>query len=221
MRKIFSLLLVFFIAANVYCSVNNIGLGDRLSNQLINIGINPYIVILIIAMLPIIELRGAIPTGILFLQLNPIFVVLISIIGNMLPIFFILFLFKFFEKILRKIKIFDRFFDWLFKRTLAKSKDIEQYQELGLMIFVAIPLPMTGAWTGALIAYLLKLSYIKSLIYIFLGVLIASTVVSIFTLILTNFSLIWQIIISILFISLIVIISLMLSFIAKKNKKII
>jgi uncharacterized membrane protein len=194
-------------------------LGDRLSSQLINIGINPYIVVLIIAILPIIELRGAIPTGILFLHLNPVLVVLISIIGNMLPIFFILFLFKFFEKLLRKIKIFDKFFDWLFKRTLAKSKDIEQYQELGLMIFVAIPLPMTGAWTGALAAYLLNLSYIKSLVYIFFGVLIASAIVSVFTLILTNFTLIWQIIITILFIILIVVISIILSFIAKKTKK--
>ncbi|HQB61681.1 MAG TPA: small multi-drug export protein, partial [Spirochaetota bacterium] len=102
-------------------------------------------------------------------------------IGNMIPIFFVLFLFKYVEKFLRRFKVFDVFFDKLFARTIAKSKSVEEFQELGLAFFVAIPLPVTGAWTGSLIAYLLKLSYLKSIFFIFLGVVCAGAIVSVIT----------------------------------------
>ena len=160
---------------------NKANIGIKVTNFLLEKGINPYFVIVIISMLPIIELRGSIPIGILFLNLNWIPVIIFSIIGNMLPIFFILLFFQFIEKILRKFSFFNKFFDWLFKKTLSKGKSIEKYKELGLMFFVGIPLPFTGAWTGSLIAYLLKLSYIKSIIFIFLGVISATIIVTILT----------------------------------------
>lgn len=156
--------------------------GAKIANWFINIGINPYLVVFLIAMLPIVELRGAIPVGILFLKLQWVYVILFSIIGNILPIFLILFLFGAFEKLARHIPILNKFLDWLFKRTMSKSHKIETYQELGLMFFVSIPLPVTGAWTGSLLAYIMKLKYAKSILFIFLGVLIAAIIVSVLTL---------------------------------------
>jgi len=144
--------------------------------------INPYLIVLLIATLPIIELRGAIPIGVLVLKLNFGMVLLFSIIGNILPIFFVLYLFKYVEILLRKVEIFSKLLDKIFARTMAKSEKIEKYEELGLSIFVGIPLPVTGAWTGALIAYLLNFSYKKSLFFISLGLLLATTIVSILTL---------------------------------------
>jgi uncharacterized membrane protein len=70
----------------------------------------------------------------------------------------------------------------LFRRTRSKSAVIEKYEEIGLMLFVAIPLPVTGAWTGSLAAYLMGLNFWKSIFFIFLGVCIAAVVVSILTL---------------------------------------
>lgn len=154
---------------------------DRIFYKLDMAGINPYLIILITAMLPIIELRGAIPVGILFFDLNPFLVIAVSIIGNIIPVFFILFLLKEVEMVLRKVKIFSIIIDKVFSITMAKSESIEKYEELGLMFFVGIPLPVTGAWTGSLLSYLLKLSYKKSTIYITAGVFLSAFIVSIMT----------------------------------------
>ncbi len=154
--------------------------GRRIADWLISRNVNPYAAVLIIAMLPIVELRGAIPAGIA-MELDWAYVIIFSVIGNMIPIFFILFLLKPVERILRKIPLFDRFFTWLYRRTLRKSESVEKYEQLGLMFFVAIPLPVTGAWTGSLIAYLLKFRYFSSIALIFSGVCIAGFIVSAIT----------------------------------------
>ena len=145
-------------------------------------GIDPYMIVAFLAMLPIFELRGSIPVGILVLKLDLAQVLIYSIIGNMIPIFFMLLFFSPVEKLLRKIRFFDKIFDWLFARTKAKSKSIEKYEEIGLMLFVGIPLPATGAWTGSLAAYIFKLSYFKSILFIFFGVLLACAIVTALTL---------------------------------------
>ena len=214
-----SIIIIFFFIFSIYATGGEGDtIGEKISNNLINFGINPYLVILLIAMIPIVELRGSIPVGILFLKLNPIWVVVLSLIGNMIPIFFILFLFEILEKILRRFSFFDKIFNWLFARTMAKSKAIEKYQEIGLMVFVAIPAPLTGGWTGALIAYLLKLSYLKSIIFIFFGVLIAATVVTSLTLVLTTLSTFWQLLFFIL-IFIMIFIFLIINFIKKRINK--
>ncbi|MEO0077256.1 MAG: small multi-drug export protein, partial [candidate division WOR-3 bacterium] len=120
-------------------------------------GISPELTIVITAMLPIIELRGAIPLGINFYQISWYKVVLLSLIGNLLPILPILYLLDTISKLLSRISVFKKFFNWLFTRTRKRSKIIEEYEMLGLTVFVAIPLPMTGAWTGAIAAFLLGL----------------------------------------------------------------
>jgi len=107
----------------------------------------------------------------------------IAVFGNMLPIPFILLFFKFVEKFLRNYKFWTKIMDWLFAKTRKRADSkIRRYEYLGLLLFVAIPLPFTGAWTGALIAYLFDLKFSKSLITIFIGVLIATAIMIILVL---------------------------------------
>jgi len=107
----------------------------------------------------------------------------LAIAGNMLPIPIILLFFKYAEKWLRKYKFWSKLMDWLFTRTRERvNETIRKYQYLGLLVFVALPIPFTGAWTGALIAYLFNLKFGKSLIAIFIGVISAAGIMTIVTL---------------------------------------
>lgn len=139
-----------------------------------------YIVTLIISMTPIIELRGAIPIAVKVLHLSYFESFLISIIGNTIPIYFIIKyagpIFKFFSK----IRFFEKFLDKISKSTtkkIEKSTKLQNYTALALFLFVAIPLPGTGAWTGSLIANFLNLSVKKSFLPIFLGVITAGIII--------------------------------------------
>jgi uncharacterized membrane protein len=101
----------------------------------------------------------------------------IAVLGNMVPIPFILLFFKFVEKFLRNYKFWTKILDWLFEKTRKRADiKIRRYEYIGLLFFVAIPLPFTGAWTGALISYLFGLKFSKSLLTIFIGVLIATAI---------------------------------------------
>ncbi len=142
-------------------------------------GLTPELAVFLTSMLPIIELRGALPLAINVFHISWPKAFLIAYIGNMIPAPFILWLLRPMVNLLSKIEIFKRFFNWLFERTRKKSnKMIEKYEEIGLMAFVAIPLPGTGAWTGALIAFLFGLDFKKSLLVIAIGVFIAGIIVS-------------------------------------------
>ncbi|MBW6516453.1 MAG: small multi-drug export protein [Candidatus Cloacimonetes bacterium] len=133
-------------------------------------------------MLPVFELRGSIPIGINYFDLNPLLVFTISIVGNMVPIFFVLLFLDGITKLFYKVPILRKFLEFIFRRTHHRSSMVEKYQELGLVIFVAIPLPITGAWTGSFAAYLFGLKFWKSIFFIFCGVLIAGIVVTILSL---------------------------------------
>lgn len=143
--------------------------------------IGKLIVSTVISMVPVIELRGGIPFGV-GLGLSPLVAALVSIIGNLIPIPFIL---LFLVKILGWMRswggIFGKFANRLEKRADKKSKSLENGQIIGLIILVAIPLPGTGAWTGALVASLLKMPIKKSFPVIAAGVLIAAVIVTIVT----------------------------------------
>jgi len=141
-------------------------------------GMTPELVVFLTSMLPIVELRGALPLAINVFHLPWTKAFLIAVIGNLVPIPFVLLLLDPIVKILSKIKFMDQFFKWLFERTRKKGAVVEKCKEIGLMIFVAIPLPATGGWSGALIAYLLGLQFTKSLIFVSLGVLIAGVIVT-------------------------------------------
>ena len=133
--------------------------------------------IFFISLLPVIELRGSIPIG--YYQGLPWYTNMItSIIGNILPVpFILLFVVKVFE-FMKKRNIMVNVIEKIEKRAMSRSESIANKEFLGLMLFVAIPFPGTGAWTGALIAALLQFDRKKSFMYICIGVLIAASLVT-------------------------------------------
>lgn len=139
----------------------------------------PWLIVVLISMLPFVELRLAIPLGILNYHMDPLTVLIICIIGNLIPVPFILVLFERVERWLRKYPRWAGLMDKIFEKTRKKaSKRVEKYEALALISFVAIPFPGTGAWTGSLIAYLFGLDVKKSFFYIAIGVLIAGMAVT-------------------------------------------
>ncbi len=141
-------------------------------------GLSPELVVVLIAALPIVELRGAVPVGILVFCMPWWQAVLWSLLGNIAPILLVLFLLEKVVAWLSHISLFRRFFEWLFARARSRSAAIQKYEFWGLVTFVGIPLPGTGAWTGAVAAEVLGLSYWKSLSAIIVGVLMAAVVVT-------------------------------------------
>jgi uncharacterized membrane protein len=132
----------------------------------------------IISMLPVIELRGAIPVA-ATLGLPPFAGALVSIVGNMLPVpFIVIFSRRFFNWMRKKSKRLGRLADRFENRAKAKGARLYSSQILGLMIFVALPLPGTGPWTGALIAAFLDIRLKTALPSIGAGVVAASILVS-------------------------------------------
>ncbi len=142
--------------------------------ELLN-GLNKDLTLLIVSMVPLIELRG----GIIAAALLGVPVVrgwLICIIGNMIPIpFILLFINKIFD-IMKKWKPTAKIANKLEDRAMGKSEKIQRYEFWGLMLFVGVPLPGTGAWTGALIASLLRIKLKKAVPAIVCGILLASVI---------------------------------------------
>jgi len=136
------------------------------------------IAIILIAALPIFELRLAIPLGIVKFGLPPLKVYFLSLLGNMLPVLPLLILLKRFFHKLEDVKFLGKFFKWWFKRVEKKSKIVERWGFWGLILFVAIPLPITGAWTGTAAATLFEVRIRKAFLAILIGVAIAGIVVS-------------------------------------------
>ena len=136
-------------------------------------------------MAPITELRLAIPIAITVYHLPIWSAFLWAFIGNIIPIILIIWILDLLinKFAVHRIYILNRFFTWLFERTKRKhSKKIEIWQDLALVIFVAIPLPGTGAWTGALIAFVFGIPIKRAFPLISLGVLIAGVIVTLITL---------------------------------------
>ena len=141
-------------------------------------GISKEVVIFIISLMPILELRGGLIAATL-LKIPYVKAVIICIIGNLLPIpVVLLFLEKIFE-FMGKWKPTKKVVDWLVKKGNSKREQIDKYGYLGLILFVGIPLPGTGAWTGSLVAILLGLNKKKSFLCICIGVLLAAIIMSI------------------------------------------
>lgn len=141
----------------------------------------------ILSMLPILELRGAIPWALAPESvggggLDWVRAVPLAVLGNLIPIPPILLWIGPVSDWLRRVPLFDRFFAWLFRRTRRKGRIIEKYQALGLALFVAVPLPVTGAWTGAAAAFVFGIPFRQAMPAIIGGVLLAATVVTLATL---------------------------------------
>ena len=115
------------------------------------VSFNKEAAVVILAALPISELRGAIPLA-LAMDFTPLKAYLLSVGGNTLPVVPLLFLLQPVSEKLRHIPVFEKFFNWLFEKTKKKAGLIEKFEALGLILFVAVPLPITGAWTGCVAA---------------------------------------------------------------------
>ncbi len=154
--------------------------GVRLAEKMNEKGLPEEAVVVLVSTLPIVELRGAIPIGNNFFEMKDRWwlVYMLAVAGNMIPIPIILLTLGPVSRQLMKFKFGKRFFDWLFARTRCKGASIEKYETLGLAIFVAIPLPVTGGWTGAMAAFLMGIKFKHAMWSIFLGVLIAGVIVT-------------------------------------------
>lgn len=139
--------------------------------------INKDFAVLLMSLVPVVELRGAIPFAIGALGMNWLRAYAISVVGNMLPVPFIIWLIRPIVEWLLRTKAFSKIGVWLDERTKRKSESVTKYKKLGLLIFVAIPLPGTGAWSGAMIAGLLDMRIKDALPAILGGVLIAGLLV--------------------------------------------
>jgi len=135
------------------------------------------------AMIPIGELRASIPVALLSFKMGIIETYIISVIGNLVPVVIILWVMEPVSRFLMKrFNWANRFFSWLFNRTRKRhSAKFEKYQGFALISFVGIPLPITGGWTGALIAYVFGIPQKRALWQITIGVLIAGIIVTIIT----------------------------------------
>ena len=144
---------------------------DSLSLWLHETPLGETLLTMLISMLPVVELRGGVPVAFAA-----------SLVGNMIPVpFIILFVRPLFQWVRIHIPKLEGFISHLEARAEAKSADVLRYQTWGLLIFVAIPLPGTGAWTGALIAAVLNMRLKRAVPVIFLGVVIAGCIITLLT----------------------------------------
>ncbi|MDD2438722.1 MAG: small multi-drug export protein [Methanosarcinaceae archaeon] len=142
-----------------------------------------WLATLIMGALPISELRGAIPVAIGIYGMDPVLAYALSVLGNLLPVLPLLLFLGPVSDWLRRFRIFELFFTWLFARTRRKhSERFEKYGSLALTLFVAVPLPVTGAWTGCAAAFVFGIKFKYAFPAIFAGVLIAGLIVTFLTL---------------------------------------
>jgi len=132
----------------------------------------------LISALPISEIRVAIPIALSLYKMPVIQAYLFALLGNTIPVIFLLLYLGPFSVFLRRWYFFDLFFTWLFKRTQRHEEKYEKYGALFLLFFVAIPLPVTGAWTGCAAAFMFGIRFKYAFPSIIGGVIIAGLIVS-------------------------------------------
>ncbi|MFC2007600.1 COG2426 family protein [Chloroflexota bacterium] len=152
-------------------------------DELIASGLPRELIVIILSTLPVTELRGALPVGILLFDLPWYQALCLAIIGNMLPVPFLFLFLKSLAKIIRRTDTGKKLVNMLLKRTRRHSAIVEKYESIGLIALVAIPVPGTGAWTGAMIAFLLGLRIRRAFLSIAIGVLISGAIVTVLSLI--------------------------------------
>ncbi|KAD7478861.1 hypothetical protein E3N88_01997 [Mikania micrantha] len=159
-------------------SIKASSFGLKVANFLRGSGWPDGAVVFALATLPVIELRGAIPVG-YWLQLNPVILTALSVLGNMVPVPLIILYLKPLATFLAGTnKPAARFLDLLFEKAKQKAGPIVEFQWLGLMLFVAVPFPGTGAWTGAIIASILDIPFWSAVSANFFGVVLAGLLVN-------------------------------------------
>ena len=141
-------------------------------------GIPKELIVLLISMLPILELRGGLIAASL-LGIDWVIAFPLCVLGNVIPIPFILIFFNKIIEALKKTKHLGKIAQKLENKAISGSKELENYKSLGLMLFVGVPLPGTGGWTGAMVAAALRMKIRKSSVLIFLGILMAGIIMSV------------------------------------------
>lgn len=140
-------------------------------------------IVLIIAALPVSELRGAIPVALGVYQFDPVSAYLLGVVGNLLPVPILLKLLERVTALLHRSVVLNRWVSLLFARTRKRhSALIARFGAMALVLFVAVPFPATGAWTGALVAHLFGIPFRYAFPLIALGVGIAGVLVTLATL---------------------------------------
>tara|TARA_B100001250_G_C19765776_1_gene774669 strand:+ start:1190 stop:1681 length:492 start_codon:yes stop_codon:yes gene_type:complete len=142
---------------------------------------SPFWSVFLISMIPIGELRLGIPIGIAFYKMSPISAFFAGLFGNFIIVPILLFGFKKFYDYSNKVHYLNIFYNYLFQRTSTKSKIIKNMRSLGLMLFIATPLPMTGAWTGCLAAFLFNIDKKRAIFAAFFGLVISGLIVTLFS----------------------------------------
>jgi Predicted membrane protein len=146
--------------------------------EVLNWGIPREAIIIVISALPVVELRGALPVAINVFGMAWYKAFCLAIIGNLLPVPILLLFLDSLAKVASRVEVGRKMVNWVFERTRRRGNTIEKYEKLGLMLFVAIPLPVTGAWTGSIAAFLLGLKFRYAFLSILLGVIIAGAIVT-------------------------------------------
>jgi len=177
---VFALFVVLLIASpTLLLAARDAGsVADSLRER----GIPPLLVTGLISMIPIFELRGGIPVGIALFKLHPVTVYFTCVVFNLIPVLPILLLLNPLRRLLSRVPPFRGLFRYLERKAARNKRLIERYEEIGLTLFVAIPLPVTGAWTGSIIAEVMGLKVMKSFLSITLGVALAGIIVTMLTL---------------------------------------
>lgn len=177
---VFALFVVLLIASpTLLIAARDAGsVADSLRER----GIPPLLVTGLISMIPIFELRGGIPVGIALFKLHPVTVYFTCVVFNLIPVLPILLLLNPLRRLLSRVPPFRGLFRYLERKAARNKRLIERYEEIGLTLFVAIPLPVTGAWTGSIIAEVMGLKVMKSFLSITLGVALAGIIVTMLTL---------------------------------------
>jgi uncharacterized membrane protein len=140
--------------------------------------ISHELTIVIISAMPVLELRGALPVAINVFHMPWYRAFFLAIIGNLLPVPVLLLFLDSLAGMISRVEIGRRLVNWVFERTRRREEAIERYARIGLMLFVAIPLPITGAWTGSIAAFLLGLKFRYAFLSIMAGVVIAGAIVT-------------------------------------------
>lgn len=153
-------------------------LQEEIVSTLEERGISRDFIVIFVSALPILELRGGIPLALYTFDMTFIRSYILAVIGNLIPTIPLLLFLTRLARILRRYEPFGRMLDWFFNLARKRGGLIEKYEAAGLVLFVAIPLPVTGAWTGAVASVLFGLRFHYALPSICLGVLTAGLVVS-------------------------------------------
>ncbi|MGH4050639.1 MAG: COG2426 family protein [Clostridium sp.] len=137
-----------------------------------------WLIVLFMAAVPLMEQKGAIPFGLYKCGMNPITVFILSFIGSLLPVPFVLIFFNKIFEWLGKSKHFGGLYNLIDKKITKNRSRFEKFEEIALIAFIAIPLPTTGVWTGTAVAAFLKLDFKRSVMCAVIGSFICGIIVT-------------------------------------------